>query len=34
MGEVWAVDIIALNFSTELDFTACSIGFGEIRYLK
>ena len=31
MGEVWAVESIALNFSTELDFTDCSMGFEEIR---
>ena len=34
MGKEWAVDTIALNFLTELDFTDCSIGFGEIRFLK
>ena len=34
MGKVWAVHAIALNFSTELDFTHCSMGFGEIRFLK
>ena len=31
MGKVWAVDGIALNFPTNLDFTNCTIGFGEIR---
>ena len=34
MGNVWAVDSIALNFSTKLDFTDCAIGFWEIRCLK
>ena len=34
MGEVWAVEAVALNFSIELDFTDCSMGFGEIRFLK
>ena len=32
MGEVWAVDAIALNFLTEIDFT--NMGFKEIRLLK
>ena len=32
MTEVWADDAIALDFSTELDFTDCSMGFGEIRF--
>ena len=34
MGEVWAVEAITLNFSTELGMTGCSMGFGEIRFLK
>ena len=34
MGEVWAVDAIALNFSKELDSTECYVCFGEIRFLK
>ena len=34
MGKGWAVDAIALSFSKELDFIDCSIGFGEIRFLK
>ena len=34
MGKVWAIDAIALNFLTELDFTDCCIDFGEIRFLK
>ena len=25
MGKIWAVDVIALNFLTELDFTNCSM---------
>ena len=34
MGKVWTVDAIALNFSTELDSTDCSMrGFGEITFL-
>ena len=32
MGEVWAVETISLNFSAELDFTDCSMGFGETRF--
>ena len=29
------IDAIALNFFlTELDFTDCSIGFAEIKFLK
>ena len=32
MGEIWAVDAIALNFLTKLDFT--NMGFEEIRLLK
>ena len=31
MRVVWAVEAITLSFSTELDFTDCSMGFGEIR---
>ena len=34
MGEAWAVDTIALNFPMELDSTDCSMGFGEIRFMK
>ena len=34
MGEVWSDDGIALYFSMELDFTDCSMGYGEIRFLK
>ena len=34
MRVVWAVEAITLSFSTELDFTDCSMGFGEIRLLK
>ena len=34
MGQVWADNTIALNFSAELDFTDCSMGFEEIRVLK
>ena len=34
MGEVWAVNAIALNFSTELDSTDFSKGFGEAGILK
>ena len=34
MGEIWAVEAITLNFLMELDFTGCSVGFGEIRFLK
>ena len=34
MSEVWAVDAIALNFVTQLDSTGCSMGFGEVRFLK
>ena len=30
MGKLRAVDAITLNFSMELDFTVCSMGFGEI----
>ena len=30
MREVWAVEAITLNFLTELGFTDCSMGFGEI----
>ena len=33
MGQVWAVDAIALNFSSELDFTDCSRSFEKIRFL-
>ena len=33
-GEVWAVDAITLNFLTKLDSTDCSMGLGDIRYLK
>ena len=34
MVEVRAVDAAALNLSTELNFTDCSMGFGEISFLK
>ena len=34
MVEVRAVEAVALNFSTELNFTDCSKGFGEISFLK
>ena len=34
MGEVWAVEAIALNFLMELSLPDCSMGFGEIRFLK
>ena len=34
MGEEWAVDAIALNLSTKLDFTDHSMGFREIKFLK
>ena len=33
-GEVLKVDTITLNFSMELDFTDCSLGFVEISFLK
>ena len=32
MGKVWTVDTIIINFSKELDFTASSMGFGDIRF--
>ena len=34
MGKVLAVEAITLNFLMELNFTGCSMGFGEIRFLK
>ena len=34
MGEVWLVDAIALNYSMELNSTNCSMGFGEICFLR
>ena len=34
MGKVWTVDAVTINLSKELDFTDCSMGFGEIRFLK
>ena len=37
MDKVWAIDAIALNFSTELDSTRsthCSMGFGEMKQFK
>ena len=34
MGEVWAVEAIALNFLMELSLPDCSMSFGEIRFLK
>ena len=32
MREEWAVDTIALNFTTELDFNNYSMGFGEVIF--
>ena len=32
MGKVLAVEAITLNFLMELNFTGCSMGFGEIRF--
>ena len=32
--EVWAVDAIALNFSTEVDSIECYMGLGEIIFFK
>ena len=33
-GQKMGSDTIALNFSKELGSTDCSMGFGEIRFLK
>ena len=32
MGEAWSVDAMALNLLIELEFTDCSMGFGEISF--
>ena len=31
MDEVWAVDVIALNFSRDLTLTECTMAFRKIR---
>ena len=34
MGKAWVADAIPLNFLKELDFIDCSMGLGEIKFLK
>ena len=29
---IWTIDAITLNFSTKLDFSECSMGFGVIKF--
>ena len=31
MDEIWAVDVIALNFSRDLTLTECTMAFRKIR---